>query len=67
MIGKLIRMLIGRRRAKKRGLSGAAGAAAGLIAPVVIKKVGSVAVKSGSAALSRRRQRRAPKYILRTR
>ena len=67
MIGKLIRMLIGRRLAKKRGLSGAAGAAAGLIAPVVIKKVGSVAVKGGSAALSRRRQRRAPKYIRRTR
>ncbi len=67
MIGKLIRMLVGRSLAKKRGYSGVAGAAAGLLAPVVLKKVGSLAHKGGSAAVRKRRERRAPKYIRRIR
>jgi hypothetical protein len=65
MIGKLIRMLVGRSLAKKRGLSGAAGAAAGLLAPVVLKRVGSVAARGAAAAARKRRDRRRPVYIRR--
>ena len=67
MIGKLVRMIVGRSMAKKRGYSGAAGAAAGLLAPFLIKKVAGLARKSGSAALEARRERREPKYLRRKR
>lgn len=63
MVGKLIRILVGRSIAKKHGYSAAAGAAAGLLAPFVIKKVGSLVSKGGSAALKARRERKAPKYL----
>ena len=49
--------------AKKRGFSGAAGAAAGLLAPFVLKKAGRLAKRSGSAAAEARRRRREPKYL----
>ncbi len=65
MIGKVIGMFVGRSLAKKRGLNSAAGAAAGLIAPAVLKRIGAVALKSGGAAVEARRQRRAPKYLRR--
>ena len=63
MIGKVVRMLVGRSMAKKRGFSGAAGAAAGLLAPFVLKRAGSLLAKGGSAAKARRRRRREPKYL----
>ncbi len=65
MVGKVIGMFVGRSLAKKRGLNSAAGAAAGLIVPAVLKRIGTVAVKSGGAAIQARRQRRAPKYLRR--
>jgi hypothetical protein len=65
MIGKIIRMLVGRSMAKKRGYSGVAGAAAGLLAPALIKHGASLAHKGGSAALAARRRRRAPRYMQR--
>jgi hypothetical protein len=63
MIGKLIRMLVGRSMAKKRGYSGLAGAAAGLIAPTLIKHGASLIGKTGSAALAVRRRRREPNFL----
>lgn len=63
MIGKLLRMLLGRSIARRNGLSGAAGAAAALIAPVVLKRVGKTVRKRRSAAKARRREREAPKYV----
>ena len=63
MIGKVARMLIGRSMARKRGLSGAAGAAAGLIAPFVLKKAGLLVKKGGAAAAEKRRRRREPTYL----
>jgi hypothetical protein len=63
MIGKVVRMLVGRSMARKRGFSGAAGAAAGLLAPFVLKKAGSLARRGGSAAIEARRRRRAPTYL----
>jgi hypothetical protein len=65
MIGKLVRMFIGRSMAKKRGYSGAAGAAAGLLAPIVLKQAGSMIAKGGSKARQARRRRREPKYLRR--
>jgi hypothetical protein len=50
MIGKLIRALVGRSMARKHGLSGAAGAAAGLLAPFVVKKSASLIAKGGHRA-----------------
>jgi hypothetical protein len=63
MIGKIVRMLVGRSMARKRGLSGAGGAAAGLVAPFVLKRAGSLVRKGGAAAAEARRRRRAPKYL----
>jgi hypothetical protein len=63
MIGKLIRMLVGRSMAKKRGYSGLAGAAAGLVAPALFKHGASAIGKTGSAALAARRRRREPNYL----
>lgn len=63
MIGKLIRALVGRSMARKRGLSGAAGAVAGLIAPFVLKKGASLLAKGGHKAVEARRRRRAPRYL----
>lgn len=63
MIGKLIRALVGRSVARKHGMSGAAGAAAGLIAPFVVKKGASLLASGGHRALEARRRRRAPRYI----
>jgi len=63
MIGKLIRALVGRSVARKHGLSGAAGAAAGLIAPFVIRKGASLLARGGHRAVEARRRRRAPRYL----
>ena len=63
MIGKLIRALVGRSMARKHGLSGAAGAAAGLIAPFVLKKGASLLARRGHRAIDARRRRRAPRYL----
>ena len=65
MIGKLIRIYVGRKVAQKHGYSGVVGALAGLVAPKLVKRIGSLARKSGSAALERRRERRAPRYLKR--
>jgi hypothetical protein len=67
MIGKLIRALVGRSMARKRGFSGAAGAAAGLLAPLVIKRGAGLARKGGAAAIEARRRRRTPTYMRRIR
>ena len=63
MIGKLIRMLVGRSVARKRGYPGLAGAAAGLIAPALIKRSASLLGKGASAALAAKRRGTAPKYL----
>ncbi len=63
MIGKVVRMLVGRSIARKRGFSGAAGAAAGLLAPLVLKSAGSMLAKRRSAAREARRREREPKYL----
>ena len=65
MIGKVVRMLVGRSMARRRGLSGAAGAAAGLLAPIVLRRVGSLLAKKGSVAREARRRRREPNYLRR--
>ena len=63
MIGKLIRALVGRSMAKKRGFNPYAGAAVGLLAPIVIKRGGSLIRKGGPAAVEARRRRRGPQYL----
>lgn len=63
MIGKLIRMLVGRSLAKKRGYSGLAGAAAGLLAPTVIKHGASLIGKTASAAFGGHRREQDPNYL----
>jgi len=63
MIGKLIRALVGRSIARKRGFSGAAGAAAGLLVPYVIGKGASLLAKGGRHAIEARRRRTAPRYL----
>ena len=63
MIGKLIRMLIGRSVAKKQGVNGWAGAAAALLAPVIIKKGGSMLKKRKQARHERREIERGPHYL----
>jgi hypothetical protein len=65
MIGKLIRALVGCSMAKRRGYSGYAGAAAGLLAPLVIRRSASMVRRGGSAAMEARRRRRTPKYLRR--
>jgi hypothetical protein len=62
MIGKLIRMLVGRSMARKRGYSGIAGAAAGLLAPTLLKHGAAAVGKTGSAALAARRERKQPNF-----
>ena len=63
MIGKVVRMLVGRSIARKRGFSGAAGAMVALLAPVVLKKAGSAIAKRRAAKKARREEQRAPKYL----
>jgi hypothetical protein len=63
MIGKIVRMLVGRSIARKNGFSGAAGAAAGLLGPIVLKQAGSLLKKRRSVARQRRKERDAPKYL----
>ena len=63
MIGKVVRMLVGRSIARKRGYSGAAGAAVALLAPVVLKKAGRAIAKRRAAKKARRQEQRAPKYL----
>lgn len=65
MIGKLIRIAAGRSLARKRGYSGAAGAAAGLLAPFVIKWAAGLIKKGASSAAAARRRGRPPKYLRR--
>ena len=62
---KLNRSQVGRKLAMKHGYSGIAGAVAALIAPKLIKRLGNLAHRSGAAAMERRRERRAPKYLKR--
>lgn len=62
MIGKLARALAGRSVARRNGMSGAAGAAAGLLAPLVIKAGASLLSKAGRRAADTRRVRRGPDY-----
>ena len=59
MIGKVVRMLVGRSIARKRGFSGAAGAAIGLLAPVVLKRAGKAVARRRAA----KKERQAPKYL----
>ncbi len=63
MIGKVVRMLVGRSIARRNGFSGAAGAAAGLIGPVVLMKVGGAIASRRKAAKALRREREAPRYV----
>lgn len=63
MIGKVVRMLVGRSIARKRGYSGAAGAAIGLIAPIVLKRAGSALMKRRAFRRERKLEQQAPKYI----
>jgi hypothetical protein len=65
VIGKLVRALIGRSIAKRHGYSGTAGAVAGLLAPTIIKRGGSLLARGGAAAREGRRRRRGPKYMRR--
>lgn len=67
MIGKIVRMLVGRSLARSRGFSGAAGIVAGLVAPVLIKRGAGMLAKGAGAARQKRRERRAPKYLDRIR
>jgi hypothetical protein len=62
MIGKVVRALAGRSVARRHGMSGAAGAAAGLLAPLVIKAGMSLISKAGSRAADARRVRKGPDY-----
>ena len=63
MIGKVVRMLVGRSMARKRGYSGAAGAAIGLIAPIVLKRAGKAVAKRRAVRRERKLEQQAPKYI----
>jgi hypothetical protein len=63
MIGKVVRMMVGRSMARRRGFSGAAGAALGLLAPIVLKKVGGALSRQRAAKKARREEQRAPKFI----
>ena len=65
MIAKVVRMLVGRSLARKRGYGGAAGAAAGLLAPFILKHAASLARRTGAGLLEARRQRRSPVYLRR--
>ena len=66
MIGKVVQMLVGRSVARRRGFSGAAGAAVGLLAPIVLKKAGGAIAKRRAAKKALREEERAPKYLDRT-
>jgi len=63
MIGKMVRMVVGRRLARRHGFSGLAGAAVGLLAPVVLRKAGSFVSKKRAARKQRKREERMPKYL----
>ena len=63
MIGKVVRMLVGRSISRRNGYSGTAGAAAALLAPFVLKTVGKAVKKRRTAAKQRRREREAPTYV----
>lgn len=62
MIGKLVRALAGRSVARSHGMSGAAGAAAGLLAPLAIKAGASLLSRGGARVANARRVRRGPTY-----
>ncbi len=63
MIGKVVRMLVGRKVARSNGYSGLAGAAIALIAPVVIKKAGGAINKKRKERKQRREERDMPKFV----
>jgi hypothetical protein len=63
MIGKVMRILVGRSVARRNGFSGLAGAAVGLLAPVVIKKASGAISKRRKAKKQRREERDMPKYV----
>lgn len=67
MLGKLIKIYVGRSIARKHGFSPLAGAAAGLIVPTLIKGIGSAALKRRAAAREAKRERQSPKYLRRIR
>ena len=63
MIGKVVRMLVGRSVARSRGYSGVAGAAIALIAPVLVKRAGKAVAKRSAARREAKREREAPKFV----
>jgi len=63
MIGKVVRMVVGRRLARRHGFSGLAGAAVGLLAPIVLRKAGGYVAKKRAARKERKREEKMPKYI----
>jgi len=65
MIGKIARAAAGRSMARKRGYSGASGAAAALIAPFAIKLALKGASKIAAKAADARRRRKGPEYLRR--
>jgi nitrate/nitrite transporter NarK len=63
MIGKMMRMVVGRRLAQRHGFNGLAGAAVGLLAPIVLRKAGGFVARKRAARKERKREERMPKYI----
>jgi hypothetical protein len=62
MIGKVVRMLVGRSMARSRGYSGVAGAAIALVAPVLVKHAGKAVAKRVAARRRAKEEREAPKF-----
>lgn len=62
MIGKVVRMLVGRSMARSRGYSGAAGAVIALVAPVLVRRAGKAVAKRSAARRERKRELEAPKF-----
>ena len=63
MIGKLIGALVGRSVAKKRGMSALWGAAAGALAPVILKRGSSMLAHAGKGVMEKRRERKEPVFL----
>ncbi len=62
MIGKVVRMLVGRRVARSRGYSGAAGAAIALVAPVLVKRAGKAVARRAASRRAARRALEEPQF-----
>jgi hypothetical protein len=63
MIGKVVRMLVGRSMARSRGYSGVAGAAIALVAPVLVRRAGKAVAKRTAARREAKREREAPQFV----